>query len=248
MKKKSNNLIAFFSNSDWSKNFDKNNFFLADFDNTTNVNRIFLASVFSDLSIRMRKNWNTWISFFLNSDWWKNFYKKSIFLADFDNSTKVNRIFLASVFIGFSIPMRKKSNNLIAFFSNFDWSKNFEEKIIFLADFVNTTNVNWIFLASVVIDLSIAMLKKSYNLIAFFSNFDWWKNFYKKRIFLADFDNTAKVISTFLVSVFTGHSNGTSKKSNNWIWFFREFWLIEKFRENKKKFFSREFRQYNIGQ
>ena len=89
--------------------------------------------------------------------------KNNFFLADFDNTTEVNRIFLASVFIDLSIPMIKKSNNLIAFFSNSDWSKNIEGKIIFLADFDKTTKVDRIFLAPADFGLSIPMRKKSIN-------------------------------------------------------------------------------------
>ena len=120
----------FFSNSDWSKNFvGKKNFFLADFDNTTKVNRIFLASVFIGLSNRTSKKSNKWISFFSNSDWSKNFEeKKKFFLPNFDNTTKVNRIFLVSVFIGLSIPMSKKSNNGIRFFLKFWLVEKFCEK------------------------------------------------------------------------------------------------------------------------
>ena len=47
----------FFSKSDSSKNFDKKKIFLVDLENTTKVNRIFSASVFSRLSIPMEKKW-----------------------------------------------------------------------------------------------------------------------------------------------------------------------------------------------
>ena len=128
--KKSNKWISFFSNSDWSKNFEeKKKFFLANFDNTTKVNRIFLVSVFIGLSIPMSKKSNNGIRFFLQ--FWlveKFCRKKNFFLADFDNTTKVNRIFLASVFIGLSNRTSKKSNKWISFFSNSDWSKNFVKK------------------------------------------------------------------------------------------------------------------------
>ena len=108
----------------------------------------------------MTKKKKNWIWFFLEFWLVENISEKKIFLADLENTTKLNRIFSASLFTDLSIPMNKKSKNWIWFFLEFWLVENISEKKIFLADLENTTKVNRIFSASQFTDLSIPMTKK----------------------------------------------------------------------------------------
>ena len=83
----------------------------------TQVNRIFQASMFTHPSIPMVKKWKNSIWFPL--EFWlleKFVFKQKFFLTDSENTTKVNRIFSASLLTHLSIPMTKQSNNWIWFF------------------------------------------------------------------------------------------------------------------------------------
>ena len=85
-----------------------------------------------------------------------------------------------------------------------------------------------IFLATVFIRLSIPMEKNKKNWIWFFLELWLVEKITEKKIFPSDLEISTKVNRIFSASQFTDLSISMTKKSKNWIWFFPEFWLVEK--------------------
>ena len=111
-------------------------------------------------------------------------------------------------------------------------------KIFFLTGFVYITKLNKIFSTSIFTPLSIPISKRSMNWISYFLEFWLVEKFITEKI---DFSTNTmikqKSIGFLPGSVSTRLSIPMSKRSTNWISYFLEFWLVEKFLR-KRIFFS----------
>ena len=126
--------IDFFSKSDWSKNFFVKKIFSHGFREYNNAQYYFFSiTVHSFVDFNGEKVEELNLNFSQILIGRKILMEKKFILSDFENTTKVKRIFSALVFTHLMIPMNKRSLNSSLFFLEIWLVENFDEKKLFFS-------------------------------------------------------------------------------------------------------------------
>ena len=177
-------------------------FFLLDFVNTTKVNRIFSASLFTRASIPMVKKWNNWIFFSRILIGRKIFCKRNCFPRISWIQQRSILFFQHHCSLVRRFQWWKSGRIEFEFFSNSDWSKNFDGKKIFSHRFCEYNKGQWNFFSISVHSSHDSNEQKVAKFIFIFSrNLIGGKILMKKNFFFPDFENTGNVNRIFSTSV-----------------------------------------------